>query len=233
MRVLVLGGTGFVGRHVVARLLAAGDQVLVAHRGPAEPADFLDVLTRRRRPMPTSPRTRWHWRRRTGRRRAVPAARSSGCRRHWWSRSPARRRSTARRAARRTGGRAASPGSPSSSGRRRPIPAAGAGTAAVRAGVVRRQQRRLPQRSGPGGARRRQVGRVEPGSVRRDRGELEPGGGRRRVQHAPRRVQVRPHRQRRPGVVVQPVVRQPGVRPARWHLHPHQPVHLPAGLLQQ
>jgi len=43
MRVLVLGGTGFVGRHVVARLLAAGDQVLVAHRGPAEPADFPDV----------------------------------------------------------------------------------------------------------------------------------------------------------------------------------------------
>jgi nucleoside-diphosphate-sugar epimerase len=44
MRVLVLGGTGFVGRHVVARLLAAGDEVLVAHRGPAEPADFPDVL---------------------------------------------------------------------------------------------------------------------------------------------------------------------------------------------
>ena len=43
MRVLVLGGTGFVGRHVVARLLAAGDEVLVAHRGPAEPADFPDV----------------------------------------------------------------------------------------------------------------------------------------------------------------------------------------------
>jgi nucleoside-diphosphate-sugar epimerase len=43
MRVLVLGGTGFVGRHVVARLLAAGDELLVAHRGPAEPADFPDV----------------------------------------------------------------------------------------------------------------------------------------------------------------------------------------------
>jgi UDP-glucose 4-epimerase len=42
MRVLVLGGT-VVGRHVVARLLAAGDEVLVAHRGPAEPADFPDV----------------------------------------------------------------------------------------------------------------------------------------------------------------------------------------------
>jgi nucleoside-diphosphate-sugar epimerase len=43
MRVLVLGGTGFVGRHVVQRLLAAGDEVVVAHRGPAEPADFPDV----------------------------------------------------------------------------------------------------------------------------------------------------------------------------------------------
>ena len=43
MRVLVLGGTGFVGRHLVARLLVAGDEVLVAHRVPAEPADFPDV----------------------------------------------------------------------------------------------------------------------------------------------------------------------------------------------
>lgn len=43
MKVLVLGGTGFVGRHVVTRLLAAGDDVVVAHRGPAEPVDFPDV----------------------------------------------------------------------------------------------------------------------------------------------------------------------------------------------
>ncbi|HEY6746575.1 MAG TPA: NAD-dependent epimerase/dehydratase family protein [Mycobacteriales bacterium] len=43
MKVLVLGGTGFVGRHVVERLLAAGDEVLVAHRGRAEPEGFPDV----------------------------------------------------------------------------------------------------------------------------------------------------------------------------------------------
>jgi nucleoside-diphosphate-sugar epimerase len=43
MKVLVLGGTGFVGRRVVGRLRAAGDEVVVAHRGPAEPVDFPDV----------------------------------------------------------------------------------------------------------------------------------------------------------------------------------------------
>lgn len=43
MKVLVLGGTGFVGRHIVQRLLSAGDEVLVAHRGSAEPDDFPDV----------------------------------------------------------------------------------------------------------------------------------------------------------------------------------------------
>lgn len=37
MRVVVLGGTGFVGRHVVERLVAAGDEVLVVHRGGTEP----------------------------------------------------------------------------------------------------------------------------------------------------------------------------------------------------
>lgn len=43
MRVIVLGGTWFVGRAVVAALLAAGHTPLVVHRGLAEPADLADV----------------------------------------------------------------------------------------------------------------------------------------------------------------------------------------------
>ena len=42
MRVLVLGGTGFVGRHVVERLRADGDEVLVVHRDCPDP-DHLHV----------------------------------------------------------------------------------------------------------------------------------------------------------------------------------------------
>lgn len=38
MRVLVLGGTWFLGRRVAERLHARGDEVLVAHRGRREPA---------------------------------------------------------------------------------------------------------------------------------------------------------------------------------------------------
>jgi nucleoside-diphosphate-sugar epimerase len=38
MKVLVLGGTRFIGRRVVADLVARGDEVLVAHRGDTEPA---------------------------------------------------------------------------------------------------------------------------------------------------------------------------------------------------
>lgn len=34
MRLLVLGGTGFVGRHVTTRLLEMGHEVAVFHRGP-------------------------------------------------------------------------------------------------------------------------------------------------------------------------------------------------------
>jgi nucleoside-diphosphate-sugar epimerase len=37
MRVLVLGGTWFLGRRVVERLCARGDEVLVVHRGLSEP----------------------------------------------------------------------------------------------------------------------------------------------------------------------------------------------------
>ena len=33
MRVLVLGGTAFLGRRVVKRLQERGDQILVVHRG--------------------------------------------------------------------------------------------------------------------------------------------------------------------------------------------------------
>jgi nucleoside-diphosphate-sugar epimerase len=40
MRVVVLGGTRFIGRRVVADLVARGDEVLVVHRGETEPADL-------------------------------------------------------------------------------------------------------------------------------------------------------------------------------------------------
>ncbi len=43
MRVLVLGGTRFIGRRIVERLHARGDQVLVVHRGTSEPPDWIPV----------------------------------------------------------------------------------------------------------------------------------------------------------------------------------------------
>lgn len=43
MRILVLGGTRFIGRRVVERLHARGDQVLVVHRGSSEPAGWVPV----------------------------------------------------------------------------------------------------------------------------------------------------------------------------------------------
>lgn len=43
MRVVVLGGTRFIGRATVEELVAAGDQVLVVHRGELEPADMPPV----------------------------------------------------------------------------------------------------------------------------------------------------------------------------------------------
>ena len=43
MRVLVLGGTRFIGRRIVERLHARGDQVLVVHRGTSEPSDWVPV----------------------------------------------------------------------------------------------------------------------------------------------------------------------------------------------
>src|SRR5690606_8804199 len=43
MRVLVIGGTLFLGRRVVERLHARGDEVLLVHRSRSEPADWLPV----------------------------------------------------------------------------------------------------------------------------------------------------------------------------------------------
>jgi nucleoside-diphosphate-sugar epimerase len=40
MRVLILGGTLFIGRRIAQELLARGDDVMVAHRGQTEPAEL-------------------------------------------------------------------------------------------------------------------------------------------------------------------------------------------------
>ncbi|MFB9906775.1 NAD-dependent epimerase/dehydratase family protein [Allokutzneria oryzae] len=42
MRVVVLGGTHFIGRRVVEDLVARGDEVLVVHRGRTEPRNWVD-----------------------------------------------------------------------------------------------------------------------------------------------------------------------------------------------
>ncbi|MGE5828260.1 MAG: NAD-dependent epimerase/dehydratase family protein [Micromonosporaceae bacterium] len=41
MRVLVVGGTKFIGRRIVEELVARGDEVMVVHRGTTEPADLV------------------------------------------------------------------------------------------------------------------------------------------------------------------------------------------------
>ena len=43
MRVIVVGGTRFVGRWIVAELVAVGHDVLIVHRGLHEPVDLPDV----------------------------------------------------------------------------------------------------------------------------------------------------------------------------------------------
>lgn len=40
MRVLLLGGTRFIGRRILTELVARGDEVLLLHRGETEPADL-------------------------------------------------------------------------------------------------------------------------------------------------------------------------------------------------
>jgi len=40
MRVLILGGTRFIGRRIALDLLARGDEVVVVHRGESEPAEL-------------------------------------------------------------------------------------------------------------------------------------------------------------------------------------------------
>jgi nucleoside-diphosphate-sugar epimerase len=44
MRVLVLGGTSFIGRRVVERLHERGDEVAIAHRGTTEPNNWVPVV---------------------------------------------------------------------------------------------------------------------------------------------------------------------------------------------
>ena len=43
MRVVVLGGTRFIGRAIVEELVRASHSVVVVHRGQTEPADWVDV----------------------------------------------------------------------------------------------------------------------------------------------------------------------------------------------
>ncbi len=42
MRVLILGGTRFIGRRIAVELMARGDEVTVVHRGESEPAELAD-----------------------------------------------------------------------------------------------------------------------------------------------------------------------------------------------
>lgn len=40
MRILILGGTLFIGRRIARELLARGYDVMVVHRGQTEPAEL-------------------------------------------------------------------------------------------------------------------------------------------------------------------------------------------------
>jgi UDP-glucose 4-epimerase len=42
MRVVILGGTEFIGRRITEDLVARGDDVTVVHRGTSEPQDWVD-----------------------------------------------------------------------------------------------------------------------------------------------------------------------------------------------
>src|SRR5688572_1737562 len=41
MRVLVIGGTEFIGRRIVEMLVQRGDDVTIVHRGQTEPSDLV------------------------------------------------------------------------------------------------------------------------------------------------------------------------------------------------
>ncbi|TMG31602.1 MAG: NAD-dependent epimerase/dehydratase family protein, partial [Chloroflexi bacterium] len=43
VRITVLGGTRFIGRAIVEELHAAGDELLIVHRGQLEPVDMPEV----------------------------------------------------------------------------------------------------------------------------------------------------------------------------------------------
>ena len=43
MRIIVLGGTRFIGRAIVEELVSGGHEVVVVHRGESEPADLVEV----------------------------------------------------------------------------------------------------------------------------------------------------------------------------------------------
>jgi nucleoside-diphosphate-sugar epimerase len=59
MRVLVLGGTRFIGLALVEELLGAGHTVAIVHRGEHEPDDLPPTVEHRRSPAspPTPPST--------------------------------------------------------------------------------------------------------------------------------------------------------------------------------
>ena len=42
MRVVILGGTEFIGRRITEDMVARGDDVTVVHRGTTEPQDWVD-----------------------------------------------------------------------------------------------------------------------------------------------------------------------------------------------
>jgi nucleoside-diphosphate-sugar epimerase len=41
MRVIIIGGTRFIGRRITETLVRRGDEVLVVHRGVVEPQDWV------------------------------------------------------------------------------------------------------------------------------------------------------------------------------------------------
>ena len=115
------------------------------------------------------------------------------------------------------------------------------GSAAEGAVIVRGNEARVSSGRGVGHLGRGQelpgVSRVDrgqdPGPLGSGRGKVQTSPGRRPVQHPEGGVEVRPHSRGLPDSSVHAVERQAGVRVTRWHLHPEQPVELPAGLLDQ